>query len=204
MDLGLVFAFWGVSAALACTPGADWAYTIAAALKNRSPIPAILGMLGGHLLVILVVAAGVGIVITGLPWLLTLMTVLGSLYLMWLGFGMIRRPPEIRRGEAAMGDSVTGQVAKGFAISGLNPKVFLLILVILPQFTNATMPVPVGVQMLVIGVVHLINTVIVYSAVGYFARALLRTRPGAARIVSYLSGGLMILIGGFMLVERLF
>lgn len=40
-------------------------------------------------------------------------------------------------------------------------------------------------------------------AVGVLARSVLRTRPSAARAVTRVSGAMMIVIGGFLLVERL-
>lgn len=193
-----------MSILLCITPGADWAYLIASALKNRSPLPALFGMLAGHLSVILIVVAGVGILIAGQPWLLTLLTVAGSLYLIWMGVGMIRTPASVRQRSDVSAESPRRQFLKGMGVSGLNPKVFLLIMVILPQFTDPALPLPVGVQMLANGFLHLINTTVVYLGVGYFARSLLRTRPGAARIVSYISGAAMIVVGAVMLVQRVF
>ncbi|MGP6173776.1 LysE family translocator [Corynebacterium sp. A21] len=200
--MGLVITFWSVSALLCITPGADWAYAIASALKNKSPLPAVIGMLGGHLLAILVVAAGIGVLVAEVPWVLTALTVIGSLYLIWLGIGMFRNPPEVQSSKNVARDSVQRQLLKGLSVSGLNPKVFLLILVLLPQFVSAGQTIPVGFQMLIIGLLHLINTAVVYIGVGYSARRLLRTRPGAARIVSYLSGTAMILVGAGLLVGR--
>ncbi|WP_406350528.1 hypothetical protein [Streptomyces sp. NBC_00658] len=44
---------------------------------------------------------------------------------------------------------------------------------------------------------------VVYLAVGLLARTVLKTRPSAARAVTRASGAMMIVIGGFLLVERL-
>lgn len=81
MSLGLVAGFWGVSFLLVLTPGADWAYAITAGLRNSSPLPAVLGMLSGHVLATLVVAAGVGVLVASAPVVLTVLTVAGALYL---------------------------------------------------------------------------------------------------------------------------
>ena len=58
MAAGPVIAFWTVSLALVLVPGADWAYAIAAGLRDRSVLPAVAGMLAGYLALTLVVAAG--------------------------------------------------------------------------------------------------------------------------------------------------
>ena len=44
---------------------------------------------------------------------------------------------------------------------------------------------------------------LVYLAVGVLARTVLKTRPAAARAVTRASGAMMIVIGGFLLAERL-
>ncbi|MHA2790099.1 LysE family translocator [Corynebacterium sp. S7] len=188
---------------LSITPGADWAYIIAAALKNKSPLPAVIGLLTGHFLVVVIVSAGVGAAVAQFPWVLTLLSVVGALYLIWLGIGMFRNPPTIERGEAVAQDSVSKQALKGLGVSGLNPKLYLLILVLLPQFVDPNQFLPVGVQLFAIGLLHMVTVSIVYVCVAYGARALLRTRPGAARIVSYLSGLIMIVLGLVLLVEQL-
>lgn len=202
MDLGLAFGFWGVSALLCLTPGADWAYIMASALKNRSPMPAVGGLLSGHVLAVVVVAAGVGTIVAEMPWTLTALTVAGAFYLIWLGVGMFRTPPVPRQGELIAGDTVVQQVIRGFCVSGLNPKLYLLVLVILPQFVDPVQPLPLGFQMSVIGVVHLINCTLIYILVGYGARIVLRARPTAARAVSCLSGIAMTSIGAFLLLEQ--
>lgn len=173
------------------------------ALKNKSPIPAVGGLLSGHILAIVVVAAGVGAITAGRPWVLTVLTVAGALYLIWLGLGMLRNPPVIEQGEAIAGDTVARQVIKGFGASGLNPKLYLRVLVLLPQFVDPNQWLPVGVQMLVIGLFHVLNAALVYIAVGYGGRVVLRTRPVAARIISCLSGTAVILIGSFLLLEEM-
>lgn len=59
MPVAMIAAFWGVSMLFVLTPGADWAYAISSGLRNRSMAPALGGLLSGHLLATIVVAAGV-------------------------------------------------------------------------------------------------------------------------------------------------
>lgn len=206
MPLELVAAFWAVSALFVVTPGADWAYAIMAGLSNRTPVPAILGMLTGHLLATLIVAAGVGGLIAGVPGLLTVLTLAGAAYLVWLGIGLLRSPatvPHIDASMAAPRTSALQQAARGLGVSSLNPKLFLLFLALLPQFTVRDAPWPIAVQMIALGLVHIASCAAVYLLVGYGARRVLRTRPIAARIVTCVSGGAMILIGAVLLIEQI-
>ena len=95
------------------------------------------------------------------------------------------------------------QAAKGAGISGLNPKVFLLFLALLPQFTDPDAAWPLAVQIAVLGLVHVASCAVVYTGVGTGARLVLRARPAAARAVTRLSGAAMVVIGVLLLVEQL-
>jgi threonine/homoserine/homoserine lactone efflux protein len=59
MAIGAITGFWIVSLLLVMVPGADWAYAIAAGLRDRSVLPAVAGLLTGYVAVAAVVAAGV-------------------------------------------------------------------------------------------------------------------------------------------------
>jgi threonine/homoserine/homoserine lactone efflux protein len=200
---GAIAAFWAVSMLLAITPGADWAYAIAAGLRYRSVLPAVSGLVAGHLMATVVVAAGVAAVIARSPSLLAVLSGAGALYLVWLGVGTLRHPSIPAAGAPAPATSRLRQAAKGLGISGLNPKVFLLFLALLPQFTDPDGAWPLAVQILALGLAHVANCAVVYTAVGTGSRLVLATRPAAARAVTIVSGVLMVAIGGGLLAERL-
>jgi threonine/homoserine/homoserine lactone efflux protein len=202
MGIAAIAAFWGVSILFVVTPGADWAYAITAGMRQRT-VPAVGGMLTGHVAATLVVAAGVGALISGLPAALTALTVTGALYLVWLGISTLRRPAVVHADDQVASTAVAIWWWKGFGVSGLNPKVFLLFLAILPQFTDRTSDWPLAAQIVVLGLVHVASCAVVYLAVGFGADSLLRTRPTAARVVSRVSGIAMIAIGAFLFIERL-
>ena len=147
---GTVAAFWAVSFLLVITPGADWAYAIAAGLRHRLVFPAVGGLLAGHLAATAVVAAGVGALVARSPLVLT-GDGGGCGVLVWLGIGMLvtrrHRRPHAENG----GWVVDASSAIGAGISGLNPKVFLLFLALLPQFTDPNASWPVAVQIFALG-----------------------------------------------------
>jgi threonine/homoserine/homoserine lactone efflux protein len=197
-----VLAFWAVSILFIITPGADWAYAITAGLRNRSVVPAVAGMLAGHVLATVVVAAGVGVLVARTPAVLTVLTFAGALYLAWLGVGLLRRPAVPRAGVEAVTMSPARQALTGVGVSALNPKVFLLFLALLPQFSDPGATWPVGTQMMVLGAVHVASCALVYFAVGLASRRVLATRPAAARVVTRVSGVLMTVIALVLLVEQ--
>ncbi|MDU9401306.1 LysE family translocator [Pseudomonas sp. zfem004] len=194
MAMSVLAAFWAVSLLFVITPGADWAYAISAGMRGRWVMPAVAGMLSGHFLVTLIVAAGVGSLIAGHPLALTLLTLAGCVYLLWLGGNLLLRPAVPEAGEGGVTDCGSRWAFKGFCVSGLNPKVFLLFLALLPQFTDPQASWPVWLQILLLGLVHLASSLVVYLMVGYGAKAVLRTRPAAAQVVGRVSGLVMIVI----------
>ncbi|WP_137805277.1 LysE family translocator [Pseudomonas sp. G(2018)] len=203
MTLSVFAAFWGVSILFVITPGADWAYAISAGLKHRVVVPAVGGLLSGHLLATMVVAGGVGTLIASHPVAMSVLTVAGAGYLLWLGANMLARPSTPRADEAQVSGSWERWAFRGLCVSGLNPKVFLLFLALLPQFADATAPWPVPMQMIALGLVHTFSCGVIYLLVGFGSQAVLRARPDAARQVSRFSGAVMIIIALVLSIEQL-
>lgn len=77
MEMSIVAGFWVVSFLLIMTPGADWAYAISAGINGRRVVPAVMGLMSGHLLATLVVVAGVGVLIAQHPLALSGLTIAG-------------------------------------------------------------------------------------------------------------------------------
>lgn len=202
MTATLFFAFWAVSMLFVITPGADWAYAISAGLKGRGVVPAVAGLLSGHVLATAVVVAGTGALVAGHPRVLSTLTLVGAAYLLWLGGNLMARPSTPHADKPQGADSWQGWALKGLCVSGLNPKVFLLFLALLPQFTDPTAPWPVPVQMLTLGLVHALSCGVVYLAVGFGAQQVLRTRPSAARWVGRMSGAAMMVVAMVLVIEQ--
>lgn len=198
-----MLGFWAVSAVFVVAPGSDWAYAISAGLRGRVALPAVGGMLAGHLAATVLVAAGVGALIAGAPGLLGTLTLVGGAYLLWLGFLTFTRPAAPHEsGEALVESSRARWLWRGFGVSGLNPKVLLLILALLPQFTSTSAPWPVWAQVGVLGLVHLATCAVVYLTVAVTASRVLSVRPGAARVVSRTSAVVMTGLGVALIVEH--
>ncbi|MEU7029144.1 LysE family translocator [Streptomyces sp. NPDC046275] len=205
MDTTTLAAFLAVDLLLVFTPGADWAYAIAAGLRGRSVVPAVTGLIVGHAAYALVAVAGLAVVVASYPAALTALTVAGAGYLLWLGWGVLRRP--VAPAAATTGDgggvSRLRVVLKGAGTSGLNPKALLLYFSLFPQFIDPATGWPVSAQTGLLSSLHLTACAVVYLGVGVLARTVLSTRPAAALFVTRVSGAMMITIGAFLLWERL-
>jgi threonine/homoserine/homoserine lactone efflux protein len=238
MAASSVVAFWAVAMLLIIVPGPDWAFTIGAGLRGHSVRPAVGGIVLGYAGMTVVVAAGVGALVARSPGLLTALTVVGGLYLMWLGittFARLSAPnarlsapnarlsapnaqpsapnaqpsaqsaqPSAQSAQAgAPARTTRATLARGVGVSGLNPKGLLLFLALLPQFTSPRWSWPLPVQLGFLGLIFMLTCGTFYLCLGSFARKVLLSRPAAARAVSRFSGAAMVVIGAFLLAERL-
>ncbi len=202
MEWGMVVAFWGVSMLFIMSPGADWSYAISAGIHKRV-LPSVTGLLFGHVLATLIVAAGLGLVLAQHPQALMVLSLLGAAYLAWMGWQMFRQPAAPSAGEQ-MDDTHWGRWCwKGFCVSGLNPKVLLLFLALLPQFIRPNQDSSITVQILALGLVHIISCAAVYFAVGFASQAVLSARPKAAWVVGKVSGVMMVGIAVLIAFEQL-
>lgn len=207
MNPELFLAFVLVAVALACTPGVDWAYSITAGLRRRSFVPAVAGLCGGYVLHTVLLVAGLAAVLSGMPGVLTWITITGAGYLLWLGTSTIR---SWRGASFSAADAVGRPVAsqfrtflQGMGTSGINPKGLLFFVALIPQFVSAEAPLPVPVQSGLLGLTFVALTALVYTGVALLSRTLLQSRPGAARVVTLASGIIMVALGVMLLAEQL-
>ncbi|MFB0838543.1 LysE family translocator [Arthrobacter sp. E44] len=205
MNPQLFLAFLVVAAALACTPGVDWAYTIAAGLRQRSFVPAVAGLCGGYVLHTVLLVAGLAAVLAGMPGVLGWITLAGAGYLLWLGVGTLRSWRGASFSASADGGAGTQlrTFLQGMGTSGINPKGLLFYVALIPQFISADASLPVPVQSGLLGMTFVALVGVVYTVVALLSRKLLQSRPGAARSVTLASGIIMVALGAVLLGEQL-
>ncbi|MFD4422073.1 LysE family translocator [Agromyces sp. NPDC058484] len=210
MDAQLLLACAGMMMLMVLVPGPDWAYILAAGMRDRSIVPALAGILIGYLAAVTAVAVGVGAAVAALPWVLIGLTFAAAGYLSYLGIRVLLQPPALATGDPpGQGASTAAsdtrpwlRLAQGAGVSGLNPKGLLVLVVLLPQFTDTAGAWPIPMQLTVLGLIFVGSCALVYSVVGMSARAVLRSRPSAMRIISRVSGGAMVLLAVALVVEQ--
>ena len=202
MSFTLLSAFWVLSLSLIMAPGADWAYAISAGMRHRALVPAVVGMLCGYLVITLIFAAGAGAIVASIPMFLSVVTVIGSGYLMWLGINMIAHPSQATVDTKHVSKTQIGWGVRGFIISGMNPDVLVLFLILLPQFTNRESSWSISMQITTLGFVQIINCACVYFLVGLASKVILGKRPNVALRISQLSGAVMIFIALLLIADQ--
>ena len=214
MNTQLLLACWAMMTFMVLVPGPDWAYIIASGLRDRSIVPALSGILIGYLAAVVAVAVGVGAAVAAMPWLLSGLTFAAAAYLTYLGVRVLIEPPGLVAGatsggpdgSAGAGDAATPpwlRLVQGAGVSGLNPKGLLVLVVLLPQFTDTAGAWPIPVQLAVLGLIFVGSCALVYFVVGVGARTVLRARPSAMRLVSRISGAAMVVLAVVLVVEQL-
>ncbi len=201
MDVDAVLSFWLISMMFILTPGVDWAYAISAGIAGDKIIAAVSGLMLGHFVAILLVVAGVGSLLSALPALLNTIALAGAMYLVWIAVSLFKSPPvptNYATDSSVQSDATW--IRKGFLISGLNPKVMLLFVALLPQFITPSGLSP-QIQLFILGMIHFIGCTIVYFLVSIFARRILSNSPGTARRFSRISASILMLLGAGLVFD---
>jgi threonine/homoserine/homoserine lactone efflux protein len=121
----------GLLVAGAMTPGPNNFIVMREAVRAgwRGALPAIAGIVGGSLALLLLAAAGVGTMLAAEPRLARAVAVVGCLYLAWLGVRLLVSSGSLEAGAADAPGLPTG-IWGIFAFQFLNPKAWLLVLTV--------------------------------------------------------------------------
>lgn len=228
MDITNLMSFWAVSLLLIATPGPDWAFVLGHALRRRPLARPLLGVGLGYLGLTAVVAGGLGALVARHPALLTVVTVVGALVLLRIGWTMFHAarngpvtvavagdaaPPRGGSGERGGGVGVLMRaeagvekrirtVATGAAVSGLNPKGLMLFIALLPQFVSPGQAMPVSGQMFALGLVFIASATSFYGLLGMFAGRVLAGSERASRLLTGVAGAAMMAVAAGMLAQH--
>ncbi|MEN9740062.1 MAG: hypothetical protein RLZ72_328 [Actinomycetota bacterium] len=204
MHAEIIIAFVAVTLSLIVIPGPDWAFILGTSAKNGRVVAPVLGLGVGYLLITMVIAGGLATVSTSNPWILDTLTLVGSSYLIYLGFGLLRHPTALTDDGEPAPVTISGFTLfrRGMAVAILNPKGLLFFLALLPQFVDPNGTWPLWQQLGTLGIIFQVLFCLFFLILGTTSKRVLSTRPSVATTVSRISGTAMILIALFLLVER--
>jgi len=203
LDSRLLVLFLAAATLLAVTPGPGIFYVLTRTLaggKHEGMLSAF-GTFGGGL--IHVVAAGLGLsaVLAASATAFAVVKYAGALYLVWLGFRMIRsRNVPMNNDEPSQARKTNHAFRQGVATEVLNPKTVLFFLSFLPQFVNPALGHLV-VQFLLLGVLSVsLNTTADLLVVSFAAPLGTRLRSSSRfrRNQRVASGVAMMGLGAFV------
>ena len=188
-DPSLYALYFVLVAGVILLPGMDMAYVLGSALARgpRAGLAAVAGTMAGGVVHLAAGAFGVGLLLLSAPALYRAVLLAGALYMAWLGVSLWRSAealglPDLAAGPpAARGHGATFGAAMATCL--LNPKAYVFMLAVFPQFLRPGQG-PLFVQALLLGGITAATQAGVYGSVALGAgwlRGSLKRHPAAPR-----------------------
>lgn len=218
----------GAALVLGVAPGPDNLFVItqSAAHGARVGLLVTLGLMTGLVVHTAAVAGGVAAVFATTPWAAPAVTVVGALYLAWLGVQGLRASPQLPSQPAsqpasqpsgtsaspaaparqASSDAPISRWAwyrRGVIMNLTNPKVALFFLAFLPPFADPSVG-SVAVQILLLGATFLVMALLVFSGFALAAGAVgvwLARTPRVQQRLERCAGVVLLVMAGWLLVS---
>lgn len=181
-------------------PGLDMAYIVSSALTGgrSNGFAALAGVVAGGFCHVLLAAVGFSAVIRVVPGAFNLLLVAGAAYIAWIGVSLWRHdpepvPPQAPAARAASG--TLGTFRKGMAICLMNPKAYLFMLAVFPQFFNPSYG-SLLTQAVVLSLIIALNQSLVYGSLVVASSRLSQAFAGdaAARRIASRSVGTILIV----------
>ena len=207
----LLVAFILAGALLAVMPGPAILFVTAQTLAygRRAGFMAVLGVHLGGYAHIAAAAFGLAVLVKAVPTLYLALKLAGAVYLVWLGIGMFRATgPVETSGPSPMPVRTPGTrrtFVRSIMVQLLNPKVAIFYVAFLPQFTDPTAAMAIGLQFAILGIIVNLMFLAVDSTSVLLAdrvRSALGRSRRTARLIGQIGGSLLVALGIRLAFER--
>ncbi|MCY1633201.1 LysE family translocator [Marinifilum sp. D737] len=178
MELEMILSFLTASVVLSIMPGPDNIFVLTESVGSgqRTGLAISLGLSLGVLVHTLAAALGLSIIIQQSALVFSVIKYMGAAYLFYLAISALRS-----KGDGNLNESIKQKVPmdafklvrKGFLMNVLNPKVSLFFIAFLPQFISKS-GIAISVQMIVLGIIFMIQALIVFSLIAILSGRLNR------------------------------
>lgn len=177
-------------------PGLDMAYVLASSMVGgrRSGLTATAGIVAGGICHVAMGALGIMAVLALWPAAFNLMLLAGAVYIGWIGVSLLRSATAFGHVDAEVVRSPLATFRQGAVTSLLNPKAYLFMLAIFPQFLKPEYG-PVWLQALVLWLIIAVTQTGVYGGMALGAdrvRDWMLGRPGANVLLGRTIGALLV------------
>jgi threonine/homoserine/homoserine lactone efflux protein len=179
-------------------PGVDMLFVLANALTGgrRAGLAATAGIMTGGAAHTAFGAIGVGLISNLAPQVLTAILYAGAAYMAWIGLVLLRSSMTVHAVEGASDRSLWVAFRQGAVTCLLNPKAYLFVLAVYPQFLLPHYG-PIWLQALVMGGMTVLMQLAIYGTLAVAAgrsRELLVSCPNATKLIGRGAGLLFITI----------
>ena len=194
--------FLTTSLLLILVPGPDMIYVVTrgVAQGRKASLISAAGVCTGICVHTTFAALGLSALLTRSAVAFSAVKYAGAAYLIYLGAKALLGREVLAAQEGSANVPCVGSLKlyrQGVVSNVLNPKVALFFLAFLPQFVNKSGE-GVGIQMLLLGLLFTLMTQAVLTGVALFSGTIgqwIRRKPGVARIVSRITGSVLIALG---------
>lgn len=169
MTLSWILSYIVVSLTIVLIPGQDMLFVLTQSLTSgiKAGMKTVLGSITGTFIHTLLAAGGLSIIFQQSVLAFNILKIVGVLYLLFLAIQSFRSKSEpLSLTSHQM--STTRFFKKGFFTNLSNPKVAIFFITFLPQFVNPALGY-VGLQMFAFGLIFILETLVIFSLVAFFA-----------------------------------
>lgn len=199
-----VLGFAAVSLAVIAVPGPSVLFAVSRAVASgrRVALLTVLGNASGLFVQVVIVALGLGMLVTGSELAYAVLKAAGATYLIWLGMSALRhRHDALRAARADVAAPAAGPWRDGFAVGATNPKSVVFLAALLPQYADPAAGLAV-VQMVTLGALFCL---IAIASDGLWAVLAAKARSRLARDPRHLTwaavgGGVVMMVLGLSLL----
>ena len=196
-DYGHLWVFALFVLGIMILPGLDMAFVMGSSLiaGRRHGMAAVAGIVCGGICHVVMTTLGIGVLLKLIPGAFNALLLAGALYIAWIGVSLLRSDSAFgMHDEARNAASAWTTFRRGALTCLMNPKAYLFMLAVFPQFLRAEYG-PLWSQALALWIIIALTQVAVYGAIAIAAaraRGWLARKPAAGILIARVVGAVLI------------
>lgn len=185
---------------LCLAPGPDNIYVLTQGITKgkKAAIITTLGLCTGLIIHTTAAALGISVIFKTSEIAFNIVKYLGAAYLLYIAYQAYKHRDEPLNLDAGSSKKeMKNLYMKGFIMNILNPKVSIFFLAFLPQFVNVNEG-NIPMQMIILGIIFMIMTVLVFSTIGIVANTLsskLLSKPSIVKYMNVMTSFVLVSLG---------
>ncbi|MGN6655416.1 MAG: LysE family translocator [Rhodanobacter sp.] len=200
-----LWLFFALVFGIIVLPGLDMAFVLASTLAGGRTrgFAAVAGIIAGGVCHVVMTALGISVLIKLIPGAFSALLLAGALYLGWIGIALMRSAPASGLQPDTRPRSHAATFRQGMLTCLLNPKAYLFMLAVFPQFLRPEHG-PLWLQSAVTWLIIALNQLCVYGGVavmGDRVRQWLHGSPAAGLLATRCVGAALIAVAALTGLE---
>lgn len=178
-------------------PGLDMAFVMGSSLiaGRRHGLAAVAGIVAGGVCHVVMTTLGISVLLKWIPGAFNALLLAGAIYIAWIGVTLLRADSAFGMGSSARrAGSAWTTFRRGALTCLMNPKAYLFMLAVFPQFLRAEYG-PLWTQAVMLWIIIALTQTGVYGIIALaasHARGWLGQRPAAGILASRVVGSILI------------